>query len=267
MDDHTFKSEFGPVALVTGASSGIGKAFAEVLANMGMDLVLVARRRQRLEDLATRLREQHGVQVSLCETDLSASGAADEILAATAALDVGLVVSNAGFGLKGEHAATDPGAMSDMLMVNCHVPMLLAHGFIPRLRARGKGGIIFTSSVEGLIGMPYSAAYGASKALVVSLGEALWGELTPDGIKVLTLCPGPTESEAAELQGMDISQAEGVMTAEEVARTTLENIDNGPTFVSHPSYRAQMEHMMKMPRRDVLAGSAKAMKAITAPKG
>ncbi|WP_375293451.1 SDR family NAD(P)-dependent oxidoreductase [Novosphingobium sp. G106] len=114
--------------------------------------------------------------------------------------------------------------------------------------------------------MPYSAAYGASKAMVVSLGEALWGELTPEGIKVLTLCPGPTESEAAELQGMDISQAEGLMSAEDVARTTLENIDNGPTFLSHSGYRVTMEHMMKMPRRDVLAGSARAMKVLTAPK-
>ena len=84
---------------------------------------------------------------------------------------------------------------------------------------------------------------------------------------MLTLCPGPTESEAAELQGMDVSKAEGLMSAEEVARVTLENIGNGPTFVSHPSYKATMDHLMTMPRRDVLEGSAQAMKALTAPKG
>src|SRR3546814_11399850 len=81
-------------------------------------------------------------------------------------LDVGLLVSNAGFGLKGSHADNDVTAMTEMLMVNCHVPMQLARGFIPRLLARGQGGIVFTSSVEAFIGCPYSTAYSASKAFV-----------------------------------------------------------------------------------------------------
>ena len=179
--------EYGPVALVTGASSGIGKSFAELLAGMGMNLVLVARRVQRLEDLAERLKKKHGVQVKVCQVDLAEASAAQQILDATASLDIGLVVSNAGFGMKGEHAANDPKAMTDMLMVNCNTPMLLANGFVPRLRNRGKGGIIFTSSVEGLMGCPFSTAYAASKALVNSLGEGLWGELTPEGIHVLTI--------------------------------------------------------------------------------
>jgi uncharacterized protein len=267
MDNRAFKNEFGPVALVTGASSGIGKSFAAVLASIGMNLVLVARRRQRLEELAARLHEQYGVQVTLCQVDLAKSGASGQILDATTELDVGLVVSNAGFGIKAEHAASDPQSMTDMLMVNCHVPMLLSHGFIPRLRARGKGGIIFTSSVEGLIGCPYSAAYSASKAMVVSLGEALWGELTPEGIKVLTLCPGPTDTEAAALQGMDTAKMEGLMSPDEVARVALENIDKGPTFVSHPRYKAMFDQMLAMPRRDVLTASAKALKALISPPG
>jgi short-subunit dehydrogenase len=263
--DRTFKEEFGPVALVTGASSGIGKSFAGVLAGMGFDVVLVARRRARLDALADVLREGDGVQVTVCEVDLAASGAAEQILEATAALDVGLVVSNAGFGIKAEHSASDPQEMADMLMVNCHVPMLLSHGFIPRLRARGKGGIIFTSSVEGLMGVPYSAAYSASKAMVVSLGEALWGELSPEGIKVLTLCPGPTDTEAASLQGMDLSNVEGTMSPDDVARVTLENIGNGPTFVSHPRYKAMYDHLIAMPRREALAASARALKELVAP--
>jgi short-subunit dehydrogenase len=267
MDNRLFRDEFGPVAVVTGASSGIGKAFAEVLASMGLDVVLVARRQQRLENLAARLREQYGVQVTPCQVDLARNGAPAQILEATARLDVGLLVSNAGFGIKAEHAASDPQAMTDMLVVNCHVPMLLSHGFIPRFRRRGNGGIIFTSSVEGLIGCPYSAAYSASKAMVVSLGEALWGELTPEGIKVLTLCPGPTDTEAAALQGMDPKTMQGMMSPDEVARLTLENIANGPTFVSHPRYKAMFEQMAAMPRRDVLTASAKAMKALISPHG
>jgi uncharacterized protein len=236
MNSTEFKSRYGPVALVTGASSGIGKAFAEELAAKGLDLVLVARRLARLEELAARLAKQHGVQAQAHQIDLAQPTAAQQMLDVTSSFDVGLVVSNAGFGLKGEHAANDTQAMAEMLMVNCNVPMQLSHGFIPRLRRRGKGGIIFTSSVEGLMGCPYSTAYSASKALVNALGEGLWAELQPEGIDVLTLCPGATESEAAGKQGIDIATLRNVMPAAEVAQLTLANIQNGPLYFSSEYY-------------------------------
>lgn len=255
-----FKDRYGPTALVTGASSGIGKAFAEVLAARGLDLVLVARRLDRLDALAAQLKAEHGVQVETRQIDLAQPTAAQQMLDATAALDVGLVVSNAGFGLKGEHAANDPKAMADMLMVNCNVPMQLAHSFIPRLRKRGKGGIVFTSSIEGLMGCPYSTAYSSSKALVNALGEGLWAELTPEGIDVLTLCPGATESEAAGLQGIDIKTLHNVMPADEVARLTLDNIQNGPTFFSSEFYKSNFDKLLSLPRRDALMAMAQGMK-------
>ncbi len=149
-----FYGRYGPVALVTGASSGIGKSFAQALAARGMDLVLVARRVNRLETLAAQLRAAHGVQVTVCEVDLGDEDAVHRIMGATSALDVGLVISNAGYGLKGDHAAHDPQAMAAMLLVNCNAPMQLSNGFIPRLRKRGKGGILFVSSVEALMGCP-----------------------------------------------------------------------------------------------------------------
>jgi len=138
--------------------------------------------------------------------------------------------------------------MASMLMVNCNVPMQLSHGFIPRLRKRGTGGMIFTSSIEGLMGCPYSTAYSATKALVNALGEGLWGELQPEGIDVLTLCPGATESEAAGKQGIDISTLRNVMPAHEVARLTLENIQNGPVFFSSEYYRANFDKLLSLPR-------------------
>lgn len=260
MNDEDFLVRYGPAALVTGASSGIGRSFAALLASMGMDLVIVARRVQRLEELAARLRKDRGVQVEVCPVDLADVTAAQRILAATASLDVGLVVSNAGFGLKGDHAHNDPEKMTAMLMVNCNTPMLLAHGFIPRLRARGRGGIILTSSIEGLIGCPYSTAYSSSKALVNSMGEGLWGELTPEGIDVLTLCPGATDTEAAGLQGIDISTLPNVMSSDEVARLALENIQNGPVFIPSAHYKASFEGLLSMPRRDALRAMAGAMK-------
>ena len=223
-----FFSKYGPAALVTGASSGIGKAFAERLAAEGLDVVLVARRVDRLEAMAAHMRSDHGVAVTVCVADLAQPDAAQNILESTATIDIGLVISNAGFGLKGAHEANDPHAMTDMLMVNCHTPMQLAHGFIPRLRQRGRGGLVFTSSVEGLLGCPYSTAYSASKALVISLSEGLWGEVSPEGIDVLTICPGATRSEAAAKQGIDISQMPNLMEAEAVVGLALENIENGP---------------------------------------
>jgi short-subunit dehydrogenase len=262
-----FHQTYGPAALVTGASSGIGLAFAEELAALGFDLLIAARRTDRLKALAQRLTAQHGVTVTPLEVDLARADAPQILLSASAPLDIGLVVSNAGFGLKGPHEANDAVTMTDMLMVNCNVPMQLAHGFIPRLRARraeGKGaGIIFTSSIEGLMGCPYSAAYSASKALVIALGEALWGEVAPAGIDILTLCPGATESEAAAKQGVDPALLRNQLPAADVARATLAHITEGPTFFSSEFYKANFDQLLAMPKRQALAAMAAGMK----PKG
>ena len=262
-----FADRYGPAALVTGASSGIGEGFAEELASRGLDLVLAARRTDRLDQLAARLRGEHGVAVTVLASDLAQADAPARLLADTAGHDIGLVVSNAGFGLKGPHEANDPAAMTAMLMVNCNAPMQLAHGFTPRLKARGRGGLLLTASVEGLIGCPYSGAYAASKALVVSLGEALWGELQGEGIDVLTLCPGPTESEAAARQGLDMSANPHLLPAREVAARALDALGqeraSGPTFVSHPFYAEMFEGLRALPRRDALTRMAAGMK----PKG
>lgn len=255
-----FVALYGPAALVTGASSGIGQSFAELLAAKAMDLVLVARRVERLDELAERLGQQHGVQVKVCQIDLSDPMAATQILDATAAIDIGLVVSNAGYGFKGDHAAQDPRELTEMLMVNCNMPMLLANGFAPRLRARGKGGIILTSSVEALMACPYSTAYSASKAFVSSLGEALWGELTPDGIDVLTICPGATDTEAPRRHGMDPATMKNVMSPDAVAELALANMKEGPVLICSEHYKAIFEQLLSMPRRDALMAMARSMK-------
>ncbi|MCT2398377.1 SDR family NAD(P)-dependent oxidoreductase [Novosphingobium mangrovi (ex Huang et al. 2023)] len=256
MKPEEFRNTYGPVALVTGASSGIGLAFAEELAARGFDLVLVARRTDRLEALAQRLLSSCGVRTRVIGADLSDPDAPARLLTETEGTDIGLVISNAGFNIKGAFETKDASAMARMLTVNCHAPMQLAHGFIPRLKARGRGGIVFTASVEGLIGCPYSTAYSASKALVVSLGEGLWGELQGTGIDVLTLCPGATESEAtANLNGIT-----NLQPAAEVARLTLDNLREGPTYIPHAHYRGMFEHLRSLPRREALASMAQGMK-------
>lgn len=253
-----FRETYGPVALVTGASSGIGLAFAEELADRGFDLVLTARRTDRLEALAQRLLSSHAVRTTVIGADLADPAAPARILEATADIDIGLVVSNAGFNIKGAFETKEASAMTKMLTVNCHAPMQLAHGMIPRLKARGKGGLLFTASVEGLIGCPYSTAYSASKALVVAMGEGLWGEMLGTGVDVLTLCPGATESEAtAGMEGLVQLQS-----APEVARLALDNLREGPTFVPHEHYRAMFDKLRALPRREALTGMAEGMRKL-----
>lgn len=253
-----FMQKYGPVALVTGASSGIGMSFARCLAAKGLDLVLVARRIERLEALADELTRQHGIAVHVHRIDLADGDAAARILDLTAALDIGLLVSNAGTGTKSRFEDGDPRTMSETLMVNCNAPMILAHGFVPRLRKRGNGGILFTSSVEGLIGLPFSSVYSATKGFMNSLGEALWGELTPEGIDVLTLCPGATDTE--RMQGAEPANPQHVMSPDDVARLALENMRNGPIYIPSEHYRQSFEKLLATPPREALAAMARAMK-------
>ncbi|GGB91366.1 short-chain dehydrogenase [Novosphingobium endophyticum] len=256
MKPEEFRERYGPVALVTGASSGIGLAIAEELAARGLDLVLTARRTDRLEAIAQRLLSKQGVRTRVICADLADPDAPARLLAETDGCNVGLVVSNAGFNIRGAFETSDASAMAAMLIVNCHAPMQLAHGFLPRLKARGQGGIMFTASVEGLVGCPYSTAYSASKALVVSLGEGLWGECMGTGIDVLTLCPGATESEATEgMQGL-----RNLQPAAEVARLALDHMREGPTYVPNEHYRQMFEGLRALPRREALAGMAQNMK-------
>jgi short-subunit dehydrogenase len=175
------------------------------------------------------------------------------------ALDIGLLVSNAGFGAKGPFEAGDAETLSSMLMVNCHAPTQLAHGLIPQLKKRGRGGIVFTSSVEGLMGCPYSAGYSATKGYVNALGEALWGELTPAGVDVLTLCPGATDTEAPRLLGIDPATLHDLMSPDDVARLTLENLHRGPIYIPSEHYRTQFETLLSMPRGDALTAMARSM--------
>lgn len=252
MHAYDFLQHYGPTALVTGASSGIGEAFAVLLARSGFDLVLAARRTERLDNLAQRLRDHEGVNVRVCQVDLSRAEAIDAIAETCADQDIGLLVSNAGFGMKGAHQTNDPITLRNMVNVNCVAPMLLTQHFIPKLIKRGQGGIIITSSVESLMGFPYSAPYAATKAFASSLGEGLWGELQPLGIDVLALCPGSTDTETHALQGIDVSKLDGMMSPQAVAQEALDNIRNGPVFISGAANREMFSAVTAMPRREAL---------------
>jgi len=184
-------------ALVTGASSGLGEEFCRQLAARGMDLVVVARRGDRLHALSQSLRRAHGAEVEVLVADLGSevgvAAVVDRLHGAEAPVD--LLVNNAGFGLYGDFADQDPARVADLLDVNVRAVVALSRAALPRLIERQRGGIINVASTASFQPDPYAAVYGASKAFVRSFSEALHEEVRGDGVRVLALCPGYTVTE------------------------------------------------------------------------
>jgi uncharacterized protein len=255
-----FSHRYGPWALVTGASSGIGEQFAHALAARGLNLIVTARRSALLDALAGDLRQRHGVGVEVLELDLSHQDFLPALTAACADKDIGLVVSNAGFGLKGENHRQDPAQLTAMLNVNCHAPMILARYFAPQLIERGRGGLLITSSMEAFVAFPYSGAYSATKAFSRWLGESLWVELRPYGIDVMVLAPGATDTEALTLQGFDKKQMTGLMKPADVVREALDGLGKKPVVLTGWMNRMFIGFLNILPRRAAVRVAGKGMK-------
>jgi uncharacterized protein len=179
-----FVERFGPWALVTGASAGIGVAFARRLAEVGMNLVLVARREDRLRKLAEDLRRQHAISTRVVPVDLSRDDFLPAIEQATADVAVGLLVNNAVIATTGNFLDNDLGSELALLHVNSRAPLILAHHFGRAMRQRGRGGIIFVASTVAFAGVPSWSNYAGSKAHDLVFAEGLARELRPDGILV-----------------------------------------------------------------------------------
>jgi len=190
-----FVERFGPWALVTGASSGMGEAFARRLAELGLNLVLVARREDRLRKLADDLQRQHAVNTRVVAADLARDDFMPLVEQTTDELQVGLLVNNAGIATAGRFLDNGLDSELALLHVNNRAPLILAHHFGGRMRARGRGGLIFVSSTVAVVGVPSLCNYAASKAYDLVFAEGLAKELRKEGIAVLALCPGPTRTE------------------------------------------------------------------------
>ena len=199
------KNKFGPWAIVTGASSGIGKEFARQLASAGLNLVLVARRGALLEELSQNLSREFKIQCKVVALDLTKDGFISDIGAAVKNLDIGLLVSMQGAGVAGEFLKTSREVLREVLSINLISHLELVHYFAPKLVNRGRGGIVMVGAMGASLGVPYIANIAASKAYVESLGEALHIELKEHNVNVFTLLPGPTNTDLiVEEFGMDI---------------------------------------------------------------
>lgn len=237
---------YGPCAVVTGASSGIGREVALLLAEAGFDLVLVARREGVLRGLAADLTTRHDISARTLPIDLAQRDGLDALARNTAGLDVGLYVAAAGFGTSGPFLDADPGTEIEMLRVNCEAVLSTSLTFGRRMADRGRGGLVLMSSIVGFQGMPNAAHYAATKAYVQALAEALYVELRPHGVDVLAAAPGPTHSGFAGRADMRMRRA---LSPRDVARGTLDTLGRRPTALPGLLSRVLRDGLAPLPRR------------------
>jgi short-subunit dehydrogenase len=256
----TFKERYGPWALVTGASSGIGAEFARQLAGIGLNLILVARRKQRLEDLARQLESTNKIAVQTIAADLSRADFLPLIASAIDSIEVGLLVNNAGFGLAGEFLDHEIEKELALLDVNCRVPLVLTHVIGRQMAQRKRGGVIFVSSVSGFVATPFEAHYAASKAYELFLAEALGFELKKKGVEVLALCPGSTDTEFHAVAG---SRPVAAMPVAPVVEAAIRQLGKKPVAI--PFWRNRLlVYMLKFtPRRLHTYVAGRVMQRIT----
>ena len=217
-----FKQRYGPWALITGGSAGIGREFARQLAAQGLNLVLLSRREDLLNTAASELRDEFGVEVRPLACDLDRDDYLSQVTNACADLEIGLLVNNAGApSFHGRFLSRKPEDMERTLHFGVHVQLQLIRHFAALMAPRGRGGVVQVSSISGHMSMPFMAEYSASKAYQLALGEALHYELKDYGIDVLVLSPGATRSERIDF-GME---------AEPVVARALSQLGKRPSTI------------------------------------
>ena len=226
------------VALITGASAGLGEQFAQCFARDGHDVILVARTASRLEALATRLEQEHKVKAHVLAADLSRPEEPQRVFdeVRSRQLEVEFLVNNAGYGSTGPFLEQELTREAEMVEVNCTALLKLTHLFAKPMRQRGSGRILNVASTAGFQPGPYMATYYATKAFVVSFSEALAHELKGTGVTVTCHCPGATQTEFASRAGNEqtrLFQRPGVAKASDVAQDAYTAMMKGRVLAIH----------------------------------
>lgn len=218
-------------ALITGASSGIGEAFARLLAAQGTDLVLVARSEAKLHLLSEELAETYGIRAEVIAADLSATGAARQVQedVTRRGLSIDLLVNNAGFGSYGLFDALPLEREAQEIALNVTALVELTHLFLPEMLAKKFGAIINVASTAAFQPVPYMAVYAATKSFVLSFSEALWAECRSRGVRVLAFCPGPVDTGFAAVSGSNLTS--NGTTAATVAAAAVAALARGRSHV------------------------------------
>ena len=240
-------------ALVTGASSGLGAEFTRQLAAKKLNIILVARRRNRLEQLAGEIESAHGIQTRIIDADLTADGECSRVIRETEDLEVGLLVNNAGYGMFGYYHLLEPERQVNMTILNCVVPVLLTNHYLPKMIERGRGGLIFLASTAGYQATASFGTYGATKAFNLMLGESLWQECGRYGVDSLAVSPGVTRTEFTDVADIHGFGAFLVATADSVVASAIRNLGRKPSFVHGWSNKLLNFVVRVSPRRVVIA--------------
>lgn len=250
-------------SLVTGASSGIGAEFARALAARGSDLVIVARRLDRLQELASQLSDAYGVRVEVLGADLAEEGAGTALRSRIEG-PVDLVVNNAGFGAYGALVDADVDDLDRLIAVDTRALVETTRAFLPELLARRRGAIVNIASTAAYQPLPGMATYAAAKAFVLSFTEAIWKEAQPHGVKVTALSPGATESEFFDVVGTENAAVGTKQTAAQVVATGLGALDRRstpPSVISGGRNAVTAVATRFAPKRIVVGSAARLMRA------
>jgi len=253
----------GKWALITGASAGIGLALAELLAQGGANLVLTARRTDRLQNLAADLSAKHGVKVEIFSADLTKIEAPGQIHAFTTSknLEIELLINNAGFGAFGYTHEIAEAPLLEMVQVNCSAVVHLTRLYVPSMVARKRGDVMIVASVAAFQAVPFISAYAATKAFDLIFAEGLAEEIRPFGVNVSALCPGSTNTEFQQVAGQPDRAFRHAETAEKVARVGLEGLAKGKAFViSGTMNRLMVQSERVAPRSFISKMAAKMMR-------
>lgn len=223
-----------PLALVTGASAGIGQSFAEQLAASGHDLIVVARRRDRLEALAARLREAHGTRTEVLVADLGTPAGVDAVAARAGEAPLDLLINNAGFGGYRRFVDLEPKVADELLSIHVRAVVQVTRAALPGMVARGRGGVITVASLLSLSGaappgapLPQRVVYAGAKAFQLTFAQVLAAELAGTPVRVQVCLPGVVKTEFHEVQGIDTSKMPPRMVPEDVARAALAGLAKG----------------------------------------
>lgn len=255
------RERYGPWALVTGSSNGIGQELAGRIASTGINVVVHGRNRKRLEELSARIRSAYSVEVRMISSDVSTRDGVEAVLHEADDLDIGLVVMSAGYGTSGLFHLSSVEDEVNMLRVNAESLLRMTHHFSRKFVERKKGGLVLMSSLVAFQGVPYAAHYAATKAYVQSLAEAISEELKPFGVDVLAAAPGPVASGFGERADLTMNMS---LTPQQVGVPILKALGNRSTVLPGLLSKFLVGSLGMLPRRFKVKAMKKVMGGMTA---